>query len=168
MKPEPRERPLIRPMGTEDFATFWPVFRAIVQARDSYAIDPDIGFEAACSYWLEHPIETRAAFIGEQLAGSYYLKANFDGPADHIGNCGFMVDPRFRGRGIARAMAEEALVRARQAGFSALQFNLVLVSNAPALHLWRSLGFAEIGRIPDAYRHRDLGQVDALVMYRRL
>jgi len=159
---------VIRPMTEADFAAFWPVFRQVVRARDSYAIAADIGFEQARRYWLEQPLQTHAAFTGGQLAGSYYLKANFDGPADHVCNCGYMVDARFRGRGIARRLCLHSMDAARAAGFAAMQFNCVVASNAPAIHLWQSLGFDTIGRIPDAYRHRELGLTDALVMYRKL
>ncbi len=158
----------IRPMSAADFESFWPTFRAIVHARDSYAIDPDIDFESARAYWLEQPLQTQAAFVDGQLAGSYYLKPNFGGPADHICNCGYMVDARFRNLGTARRMCEHSLEAARRAGFRAMQFNCVVASNIPAIHLWQSLGFDTIGRIPKAYRHRDRGLTDALVMYREL
>lgn len=158
----------LRPMTAGDFEMFWPVFRDIVRAQDSYAIDPDIDFATARRYWLEAPSQVWSARFDGDLAGSYYLKPNFDGPADHICNCGYIVDARHRGRGIARRMCEHSLQAARDAGFRAMQFNCVLSSNKPAIHLWQSLGFETIGRIPEAYRHRDSGLVDALVMYRKL
>jgi len=36
------------------------------------------------------------------------------------------------------------------------------------VHLWTSLGFATVGRVPGAFRHPRLGSVDALVMHRPL
>lgn len=57
---------------------------------------------------------------------------------------------------------------AREAGFTAMQFNFVVASNTRAVALWRSLDFAEVGRLPEAFRHPSLGLVDALVMHRRL
>ncbi len=49
-----------------------------------------------------------------------------------------------------------------------MQFNLVLISNRAAIHVWAKLGFETVGRIPAAFRHPSLGMVDALVMYKRL
>jgi ribosomal protein S18 acetylase RimI-like enzyme len=49
-----------------------------------------------------------------------------------------------------------------------MQFNAVVATNETALRLWRSLGFAEVGRIPDGFRHPRLGLVDLVVMYRRV
>jgi ribosomal protein S18 acetylase RimI-like enzyme len=79
-----------------------------------------------------------------------------------------MTAPEARGRGIARAMAQHSLEEARRRGFTAMQFNFVVASNEPAVRLWRDLGFAEAGRLPQAFRHPRLGLVDALVMYRML
>ena len=49
-----------------------------------------------------------------------------------------------------------------------MQFNFVVAANDRAVRLWQRMGFAEIGRAPDAFQHPRLGLVDALVMYRKL
>lgn len=53
-------------------------------------------------------------------------------------------------------------------GFLALQFNLVVTSNERAVRLWQRLGFAVVGTLPRAFRHRQLGLVDAYVMFKTL
>ena len=65
-------------------------------------------------------------------------------------------------------MAEDALSRAKAAGFDAMQFNFVVSTNTPAVRLWQAIGFEIVGRLPGAFRHPTQGEVDALVMYRRL
>jgi ribosomal protein S18 acetylase RimI-like enzyme len=35
-------------------------------------------------------------------------------------------------------------------GYKASMFNLVFENNTPSIRLWRSLGFKEIGRVPNA------------------
>jgi ribosomal protein S18 acetylase RimI-like enzyme len=72
------------------------------------------------------------------------------------------------GQGIARAMCVHSLEVARQRGFRAMQFNFVVSTNERAVRLWISLGFATVGRLPEAFLHPTLGYVDALVMYRAL
>jgi RimJ/RimL family protein N-acetyltransferase len=49
-----------------------------------------------------------------------------------------------------------------------MQFNFVVSTNDRAVRLWASLGFAEVGRLPEAFLHPRLGYVDAIVMYRAL
>jgi hypothetical protein len=65
-------------------------------------------------------------------------------------------------------MCLHSLDVARQRGFRAMQFNFVVSTNERAVHVWTSLGFATVGRLPGAFLHPTLGYVDALVMYRAL
>ncbi len=60
-------------------------------------------------------------------------------------------DPVFRGRGIAKALFLEMEKRLREKGLLWLTLE-VRISNAPALGLYRSLGFVEVGRRPKFYR----------------
>jgi ribosomal protein S18 acetylase RimI-like enzyme len=49
-----------------------------------------------------------------------------------------------------------------------MQFNFVIKSNQRAVQLWKSLGFAVIGEIPEAYRHPELGLVPAFIFHKKL
>ena len=48
------------------------------------------------------------------------------------------------------------------------QFNMVVSTNASAVALWKKFGFSVVGTLPQAYRRRELGLVDAYVMHRFL
>lgn len=156
-------------MTEEDFSAFWPTFQAIVAAQETYAIDPDISFDAAYQLWCRTP---QASWVAKsesgQVLGAYYLKANAAGPGDHICNCGYMVTPAARGKGIARTMCEHSLRQAQELGFLAMQYNAVVATNDVALALWQKLGFSIVGTVPNAYRHARLGFVDTHVMYKAL
>ncbi|OYZ03308.1 MAG: GNAT family N-acetyltransferase, partial [Polaromonas sp. 28-63-22] len=73
-----------------------------------------------------------------------------------------------RGQGVAAAMCEHSQREAVRLGFLAMQFNLVVATNEGAIRLWRRLGFAVLATLPRAFRHRQLGLVDALVMFKTL
>ena len=73
------------------------------------------------------------------------------------------VHPDARGEGLARALIASALPRLH----SRVLFLEVAADNAPAIALYRSLGFAGFGRRPGYYR-REGGRADALLMERRL
>ena len=79
-----------------------------------------------------------------------------------------MVDPRAAGRGVGRALGEDALAWARSRGFRAMQFNAVVETNTRAVTLWRSLGFAVLATVPEGFRHPEHGYVGLHIMYQRL
>lgn len=93
------------------------------------------------------------------------LEANCPGRVSHVSHCGYMVRTSARRQGIARAMALHSFEQAQQAGFEAMQFNMVVSTN-PAVALWQSLGFAIVGTLPEVFSHAALGRVDAHVMYK--
>ena len=70
--------------------------------------------------------------------------------------------------GIGAALCVHSLQAARERGYRAMQFNFVVASNAGAVRLWQRHGFAVVGRVAAAFRHRTLGPVDALIMHRLL
>lgn len=157
------------PVTDDDFAAFWPTFQAIVAAQETYAFAPDISFEAARQLWCKTPSASVVAKDANgQLLGAYYLKANAAGPGDHICNCGYMVTPAARGKGVARAMCEHSQQQARELGFLAMQYNAVVATNEVAVALWQKLGFSIVGTVPNAYRHARHGFVDTYVMYKAL
>jgi ribosomal protein S18 acetylase RimI-like enzyme len=79
-----------------------------------------------------------------------------------------MVSPAARGSGVGRRMGEHCLSEARRLGFRAMQFNFVVSTNEAAVRLWQQLGFQIVGTLPGAFRHSQLGFVDAYVMFRTL
>lgn len=65
-------------------------------------------------------------------------------------------------------MCAHSLEEAKAAGYLAMQFNFVIASNHRAVALWTRMGFAVVGRVPEAYLHPNTGYTDALVMHRHL
>jgi 8-oxo-dGTP pyrophosphatase MutT (NUDIX family) len=86
----------------------------------------------------------------------------------HVANASFMVDPRWQDRGVGRKLAQHCLHEAWARGYLAMQFNFVVSTNTRAVRLWESLGFNIVGTLPKVFRHRQLGDVDAYVMFRPL
>ena len=82
------------------------------------------------------------------LAGMFYVKPNFPDRCSGICNGGFLVHPAYRGRGVGKLMGRHFLRVGRDAGFSGSLFNLVFANNEASLGVWRSLGFAQSGKIP--------------------
>jgi ribosomal protein S18 acetylase RimI-like enzyme len=102
------------------------------------------------------------------VLGTYFLRANHAGGGAHVANTGYMVAGDAGGRGVGAALCLDSLELARARGFAAMQFNFVVSTNERAVRLWHRLGFETVGCLPGAFRHPALGDVDVLVMYRRL
>lgn len=145
----------------------WSVLEPVFRGGDTYAVDPDIGREDALSYWFGHGL-VRVAVVDDRVVATYYLGPNHAGGGRHVANCGYAVHPHGRGRGLGRSMCADSLEVARDLGFEAMQFNLVVSTNEAAVHLWRDLGFEIVGTIPEAFDHPQAGLVDAYVMHRSL
>ena len=158
----------IRRALDSDFDAIWPLFREVIEAGDSYVYDPQTTKEQARAIWMADEVTTYVACVGERIVGTYILKPNQQGRGSHVANAGYMVSRQASGQGIGRAMCEHSLLEARQAGFTAMQFNMVVSTNEAAVALWKKLGFSIVGTLPKAFRHKRLGLVDAYVMHRFL
>ena len=158
----------IRHADGADHAGIAQIILPVIRAGETYALNRDLPEAEALAYWTGVDRETFVAEWDGAMLGTYYLRANQAGGGAHVANCGLMTEAAASGRGIARAMCAHALDRARARGFAAMQFNFVVSTNVRAVRLWHSFSFDTVGRLPGAFRHPGLGEVDALVMFRRL
>ena len=159
---------ILREIGADEFARIWPMFRAVIVAGDTYSYPPDLRMEQACEWWTTAPCRCFIAERDGDVLGCYMLKPNQPGLGDHVANAGYMVSPEARGQGIAVAMCEHSLQQARDAGFTAMQFNFVVSTNTSAVRLWQRHGFQIVGQVPGAFRHAQHGPTDVYVMHRIL
>jgi len=49
-----------------------------------------------------------------------------------------------------------------------MQYNFVVSTNQAAVNLWEKCGFNIVGRLPNAFNHKEVGFVDAYIMYQQL
>ena len=160
-----------RPARADDWPAVWRVFRAVVAPGDTYTYPADIDEDDARALWFhvdDAPTVTFVAEIDVEIVGTALLKPNLPGRGSHVANAGWMVHPDAAGRGLGRRFAEHVIATAVSLGFTAMQFNAVVATNARALALWRSLGFETIGVVPGGFRHPTAGAVDLHIMFRRL
>lgn len=158
----------IRLFKGPDAEAVWHLLRNTFRPGDTYAVDPQIDRDDALAMWVGAPAATFVVEDGGVILGTYYIKTNQQGGGAHVCNCGYITAAAARGRGIAEAMCKHSQDSARDLGYRAMQFNLVLASNVGAIRLWTRLGFDTIGQIPQAFSHPTDGYVDAFVMYKAL
>ena len=159
---------LIRAARKEDRDAIWQVLEPTIRAGDTYPLPRDMNKAEAIAYWTGPDRETFVAEKAGRVIGTYYLRANQLGGGAHVANCGYVTADDARGRGVARSMCEHSLQHARERGFRAMQFNIVISTNERAIRLWESLAFQIVGRLPLVFLHPNLGYIDAFVMFRTL
>ena len=145
----------------------WDIFQSVIASGDALPFADSLDRPTFHSHWFG----AHAAYVVETDAGvlgMYKLGPNYPDRGAHIASATYLVSAAAQGRGIGRAMVEHSLALAQQAGYVAMQFNYVVSTNAPAVKLYEKLGFHIAGTLPKAFRHEQLGLVDAYVMYRSL
>jgi L-amino acid N-acyltransferase YncA len=168
MKKEPPVKITIRHAVDHDFESIWDIFHHVVATGDTYAYSPDTSKEEAYGYWMPPQKKTYVATINDEVVGTYFIKENQPGLGSHIANAAYMVHPEQHGKGIGLSMAMHSIDEARSQNYSAMQFNLVVSTNEPAVHLWKKMGFKIIGTTPHGFRHSSKGLIDTYILHRFL
>ena len=159
---------MIRVANKNDSDAIWAIFHKVVKTGDTYVFSPDMSKDDALAYWLAPTTSTFVAVMDGKIAGTFILKPNQPGLGSHVANASFMVHPGFQGKGLGKAMAAFALEEAKRQGYLAMQFNLVISTNVPAVKLWEKMGFKIVGTLPKVFQHKTLGLVDTYVMHKYL
>lgn len=160
---------VIRPITEADWPAVWKFMEPVIRAGDTYPYATDMTVDGARQMWIDIP---EATYVAEgpdgNLLGTYYIKPNQPTLGAHVANCGYMVAEQARGMGVATQMCQHSQDEAVRLGYRAMQYNLVVKTNEPSVHLWQKMGFGIAGTLAGAFRHAELGFVDAYVMYKEL
>lgn len=151
-----------------DFNKVWDIFKNVISTGDTYVFDPNTPKESLHTHWFAEYMNTFVAVDDDEILGTYIIKPNQIDLGNHIANCGYMVNPKYHGRGIGKLLCEHSIKYAKEKGFLAIQFNIVVSTNESAVKLWRKFGFDIIGKTPKAFQHKTLGLVDTYIMYKDL
>ena len=120
-----------------------------VEEADRRALDDPEG------YILGHGGHILIAEEDGRIVGGCALLRNADGSFELAK---MAVDPAVRGRGVGRALGEAAIDRARALGSPRVE----LLSNtrlAPAISLYRTLGFVEVPLPPNDYERANIKMI---------
>ncbi|MFI6504501.1 GNAT family N-acetyltransferase [Nonomuraea typhae] len=160
---------IIRDAESRDWPDIYPFYAEIMKEGRTYPFPERQSLDEARPWWMEQaPGKTVVAISDDVVIGSAKMGPNRPGRGSHVATASFLVDPAHQGKGIGRALGQHVLDWSRAEGFHGIQFNAVVESNHPAVHLWRSLGFDVIGTVPEAFDHPEDGLVGLHVMYQRL
>ncbi|MCI2045749.1 MAG: GNAT family N-acetyltransferase [Sphaerochaeta sp.] len=144
----------IRPFTGADVPAMTAIWNDVVKADNAFPQSDPMGPREANAFFHSQSLTAVAEDQGE-IVGLYILHPNGIGHLGKNANASYAVRADKRGTHIGEALVTDSLLQAKALGFHNLQFNAVLASNAPALHLYAKLGFRSIGILKDGYLHDD-------------
>ncbi len=158
----------IRPARADDAAALVQLGRTVGREEGSWLLTSDnwrsVGDERRYLRALRRfpHAAVFAAIDGDEIVGRLSLARDNHPASSHVADLGLMVAASHRRRGIGRALLEQAVGWARNAGISKLELH-VFPWNEPALRLYASFGFEREG-LRRAHYRRDEEYVDAILM----
>ncbi|MDL2253509.1 GNAT family N-acetyltransferase [Ruminococcaceae bacterium OttesenSCG-928-I18] len=164
-KTQAKETETILPYLEKDVEQLCSIWNEVIEKDDAFVFERPFGM-AEFTEMLQSQSGVYCATEGDKVKGFYILHPNFPGRSGHIANASYAVAGECRGEGVGKRLALHSLEKAKETGFTGMQFNAVVAKNHAANRLWSSLGFQKIGEVPNAFRMRN-GQMSALIIYYR-
>ena len=141
----------VRKYEKKDIPALMRICNEVVEAGQAYPQEELLTEQTAEEFFAAQSFTAAAEDNGEAV-GLYILHPNNVGRCGHIANASYAVRSDMRGKHVGRELVSDCLHRCKELGFRVLQFNAVVADNIPALVLYKSLGFAQLGVIPGGFR----------------
>ena len=166
----------VEPARAQDALPTLALHRDVLAEDRFFVTRPD---ELACTLeQREHEIAVlgaapNACFLVARLpdvrvAGFLVVNGGALARTRHVGRIELMIGAAYRRRGVGRALLDTAVGWASRTGVVSKLSLVVLADNAPAIALYRAVGFVEEGRRTGEYREEDGTLRDDLLMARQV
>ena len=157
---------VLRPLETTDELAFHEFFLAVPTQERMFikhrVIDPEVIRE-----WCQHIDLGRnlplLALLDGQIIADATLHQQLGGWKRHIGRVSVLVHPKFRGRGLAKALISEVLDIARQVGLEKVEAEFIGGQDT-AVKMFGFLGFQPLCRLPDYVKDMESVTHDYILM----
>jgi len=141
----------LRPLKRTDEKDFHALFQAIPEQERMF-IKHRVTDIAVIRDWCQNIDLGRnlplLATDGSKILGVATLHQQLGGWKRHIGRVSVLVQPKVRGRGIARALVQEIVDIARATGLEKVEAEFI-GGQETAIHMFAMLGFSELWRRED-------------------
>ncbi len=145
---------IIRAYGDADLEAMIRIWNEVVEEGVAFPQEDDLDLTSGAAFFASQTY-TGVAEINGEVKGLYILHPNNIGRCGHICNASYAVASEARGLHIGEQLVMDSLKQGKANGFRVLQFNAVVESNTHARHLYRRLGFQQLGTIPGGFRMKD-------------
>ena len=158
---------VIREYTEKDIPEMNAVWNEVVEDGIAFPQEEYLDMESGRAFFASQSYCAVAEDDNGKIAGLYILHPNNIGRCGHIGNASYAVSSSCRGVHIGGKLVKDSLEKAKELGFSIMQFNAVVESNIHARHLYERLGFIQLGTIPGGFRMKD-GRCENICPYYRV
>ena len=147
---------IVRKYTKDDVPDMIEIWNAVVNEGIAFPQDEPLTFDSGILFFNSQSYCGVAADKDtDKIYGLYILHPNNIGRCGHISNASYAVCPNMRGKHIGRSLVLDSIEKGKELGFGVLQFNAVVETNAAARHLYESLGFVQLGTIPNGFKTKD-------------
>ncbi len=144
---------VIREFSKEDASAAIEIWNEVVLDGVAFPQTETLGIEDGTEFFLEQSFTALACDSEKgEICGIYILHPNNIGRCGHIANASYAVKRTKKNMGFGEALVRHSLIKAKELGFSIMQFNAVVATNKYALHLYEKIGFTRLGTIPCGFR----------------
>lgn len=156
----------LREYTSKDATAACEIWNQVVDDGIAFPQEEDLTEESGDVFFKEQTYTGIAenADTGE-VVGLYILHPNNIGRCGHICNASYAVKRDIRGQHIGEKLVTDCLEKAKEKGFKVMQFNAVVATNTHALHLYKRIGFTQLGVIPGGFRMQDGHYEDIIPHY---
>jgi L-amino acid N-acyltransferase YncA len=155
---------MVRRYTQDDLDELTAIWNSVVEGGIAFPQDKPLDSTEAERFFAGQSFTGVADDNGE-IAGLYILHPNNVGRCGHIANASYAVREGCRGKHIGEKLVRHSMETAASLSFRVLQFNAVVASNKGAIHLYKKLGFTQLGVIPGGFRMDDGTYADILPFY---
>ena len=150
----------IRSITAADAAALSRFFQRIPEADRTF-LKEDVNDPRVIEHWVLPETARSIAVDDGEIVGSVAV-VPLHGWSSHVGEVRLVVDPVYRGRGIGRRLARQAVLDAVQAGLGKLVVEVIADQEA-LIAMFRGLGFEPEALLHDHVRDRS-GQLRDLIV----
>jgi GNAT superfamily N-acetyltransferase len=141
----------LRPLRKDDEKSFFDFFQDVPEPEKMFikhrVHDPSI-IKSWCGNIDYHRNLPLIASMDGKIVGDATLHQQMGGWKRHIGRVSVLVLPRYRGRGLARALVSEIVSLARNVGLEKVEAEFIGEQEA-AIKMFAMLGFSNLVRLED-------------------
>ncbi len=157
----------IRKYTEADLSQMIAIWNEIVEEGVAFPQEEPLTLKDA-KYFFAEQSYTGVAEEDGKIIGLYIVHPNNVGRCGHIANASYGVKSGQRGKRIGEKLVLDSLEVAKTLEFRIMQFNAVLAMNKGAIHLYKKLGFTQLGLIPGGFKQKNGQYEDMYIFYKEL